>query len=300
MGVRDALRMVDSFLRWSKDNKEKAKSLDDFIHDGLVAAAKRCESCLHKELGVKFDSKMDEYEPVDDSTAVDEPEDEELIEYESDTTPPEIVLETEGPADSEEIPIRIESEDREIEFESSSAPAIDDGSVRLESMGMHDGSVEDDTQLSGGPREFSSDFALVEPDPLVIESDSDSSEEEVEDVEESDLYKDSYVPEPPPEVKEELSVERPKYSWEQSEPTSLREATGSDDLQSEEETKEPSESLRVWSPMEESSPDSIEDDGMEHDESGPSESPPPPPPPPETEESEEERRRRARRLFFGG
>ncbi|MFW9850992.1 MAG: hypothetical protein ACFFF4_17830, partial [Candidatus Thorarchaeota archaeon] len=52
MGVRDALRMVDSFLKWSKVNKERAKSLDEFLYDGLVAAAKRCESCLHKQLGI--------------------------------------------------------------------------------------------------------------------------------------------------------------------------------------------------------------------------------------------------------
>ena len=44
MGVRDALRMVDSFTKWAKRNPSRAKTLEDFIHDGLIAAAKRCES----------------------------------------------------------------------------------------------------------------------------------------------------------------------------------------------------------------------------------------------------------------
>ena len=52
MGVRDALRMVDSFTKWARRNESRAKNLDDFIHDGLVAAAKRCESCLKDDLGL--------------------------------------------------------------------------------------------------------------------------------------------------------------------------------------------------------------------------------------------------------
>ena len=54
MGVRDSLRMVDSFIKWARRNEERAKALDDFIHDGLVAAAKRCESCLKDDLGLTF------------------------------------------------------------------------------------------------------------------------------------------------------------------------------------------------------------------------------------------------------
>ena len=64
LGVRDALRMVDSFLKWARRNESQAKSLEDFIHDGLVAAAKRCEECLSKELGIKF-TPEDKISPED-------------------------------------------------------------------------------------------------------------------------------------------------------------------------------------------------------------------------------------------
>ena len=53
-GVLHALRMVDSLLKWSKRNEARAKPLEQFIHDGLIAAAKRCQSCLSKKLGVAF------------------------------------------------------------------------------------------------------------------------------------------------------------------------------------------------------------------------------------------------------
>ena len=65
MGVRDALRMVDSFTKWARRNESRAKNLDDFIHDGLVAAAKRCESCLKDDLGLTF---VEGEPPLDDSS----------------------------------------------------------------------------------------------------------------------------------------------------------------------------------------------------------------------------------------
>ncbi len=54
LGVRDALRMIDSFLNWSRRHPDRAKTLDEFIEEGLLAAAKRCESCLSQELGLSF------------------------------------------------------------------------------------------------------------------------------------------------------------------------------------------------------------------------------------------------------
>ncbi|MFX1416854.1 MAG: hypothetical protein ACFFC0_08575 [Promethearchaeota archaeon] len=103
IGVRDALRMVDSFLRWSRRHPTEAKSLDDFLAEGLVAAAKRCESCLGKELGLKYGTgdevprEQDSGDEVDFRTASDyeEPSSEEPLSYE--TTPetrPETILET--------------------------------------------------------------------------------------------------------------------------------------------------------------------------------------------------------------
>ncbi|MEM2143217.1 MAG: hypothetical protein QXS20_00125 [Candidatus Thorarchaeota archaeon] len=54
LGVRDALRMIDSFVRWSNRNPDKAKSISEFIDDALLAVAKRCESCLSHTLGLSF------------------------------------------------------------------------------------------------------------------------------------------------------------------------------------------------------------------------------------------------------
>ncbi|NWF96749.1 MAG: hypothetical protein HXY34_11465 [Candidatus Thorarchaeota archaeon] len=56
MGVRDALRMIDSFIKWSRRNPEKAKTLDDFLNEALIAVSKKCESCLSDLLGVSFGS----------------------------------------------------------------------------------------------------------------------------------------------------------------------------------------------------------------------------------------------------
>ncbi len=302
MGVRDALRMVDSFLRWSKDNKGRAKPMEDFIHDGLVAAAKRCESCLHKELGVKFDSEAEEdllEEPILEDSIEDDMinDDTDSLPDDFESTPPEIVLSPDGLDTTDEVEISIESEIEEQVESESAPPKLEDGSVSIESMASKEGSVEDDTHVDGGAREFSSDFELVEPDPLIIDSASDDLEEEFEEIESSE---DSYVPEPPSEVKEEISISRPKYSWEES-TKSISEEPSEDSSFSESESEFP-EFPKPWSPMDEPSPDTLdeEEEIVEDEDESESASPPPPPPPPETEESEEERRRRARRLFFGG
>ncbi|MFW9932644.1 MAG: hypothetical protein ACFFDR_08310 [Candidatus Thorarchaeota archaeon] len=302
MGVRDALRMVDSFLKWSRVNKDRAKSLEDFIYDGLVAAAKRCESCLHKELGLKFDSDVEEdilEGPIlDDSFEEEDIEDDELPSDDFETTPPDIVLEPEGFEVEAEVSITIESDSDSPDIAVTPAPALEDGSVSIDSMGIMEGSVEDDTHVDGGAREFSSDFELVEPDHLII----DSTPDEIEDTEDLDSFESSedvYVPEPPAEVKEEISVIRPKYSWEETVEPPIDDSSFEEPVSpADDETSKPA---KVWSPMDEPSPSSLEDEeSIEDDEDIESVSPPPPPPPPDTEECEEERRRRARRLFFGG
>ncbi len=65
LGVRDALRMVDSYVRWSARHEDKAKNLQEFISEGLIAAAKRCESCLSMELGLTFGESLDGRSPND-------------------------------------------------------------------------------------------------------------------------------------------------------------------------------------------------------------------------------------------
>ncbi len=54
LGVRDALRMIDSFVAWSRRNPNRAKRIDDFIDDGLIAVNKHCKSCLSQALGISF------------------------------------------------------------------------------------------------------------------------------------------------------------------------------------------------------------------------------------------------------
>ncbi len=65
LGVRDALRMVDSFVRWSARHEDKAKNLQEFISEGLIAAAKRCESCLSTTLGLTFGESLGGRSPDD-------------------------------------------------------------------------------------------------------------------------------------------------------------------------------------------------------------------------------------------
>ncbi|MCF2136203.1 MAG: hypothetical protein K9W43_03095 [Candidatus Thorarchaeota archaeon] len=60
LGVRDALRMVDSFIEWARLNPDRAKPLAQFINEALIAAARRCKSCLTHTLGVTFAASQEE------------------------------------------------------------------------------------------------------------------------------------------------------------------------------------------------------------------------------------------------
>ncbi|MDF1539828.1 MAG: hypothetical protein P1Q69_13090 [Candidatus Thorarchaeota archaeon] len=308
MGVRDALRMVDSFTKWSRSNKSRAKPLEDFLHEGLVAAAKRCESCLHKQLGVAFSSEEaakdfmetnDIYETP--PTPVEEPET--ILEgSEFENTPPEIILEPEGEDSIEDVPIVIESEQEEMD-----TSIFDDGVISIDSMGSSDSTLGDESLASSGqPRDFSSDFDLVEPDPLIISSESDgietppSEEEDLEDIvieetlDETEFSFDD----------EEISVERPSYGWDSPDHDSPDDRVPLEEppAPAAPEMNEIPAPPKDWSPMDDPSPATLIEDEVteESDDLNDQETPPPPPLPPETEESEEERRRRARRLFFGG
>ncbi|MEE9541301.1 MAG: hypothetical protein V3V85_07400, partial [Candidatus Thorarchaeota archaeon] len=100
LGVRDALRMIDSFVRWSARHEDKAKNLQEFISEGLIAAAKRCESCLSTTLGLTFGESLDGRSP-DDSLEPADPADrlpthyEEPTEEKDDTVPDDEVPVTE-------------------------------------------------------------------------------------------------------------------------------------------------------------------------------------------------------------
>ncbi|MFW9849206.1 MAG: hypothetical protein ACFFF4_08695, partial [Candidatus Thorarchaeota archaeon] len=268
---------------------------DEFLYDGLVAAAKRCESCLHKQLGIEFSTKDET--PAEEPSFDSMPKRDEIFDESTLGTPPEIELETEGTDDEAQVPLEMEPE-----------VITSDDSIRIESMGatedMYDAEI-----VQGSPRDFSDDFELVEPDSLVVTPDHDGIEtpeiededsiDETEDIVIEESEDDDFDADPTSDSEEDITVERPKYVWE----------SGTDE-ESEEESDAPPpapelpsdvdhvEDTKVWSPMDEPSPEDILDD-EEIDTNEETSEPPPPPPPPESEESEEERRRRARRLFFG-
>ncbi len=284
MGVRDALRMIDSFIKWARRNEERAKSLDDFIHDGLVAAAKRCESCLKDDLGLTF---AEDEAPSKDS-------------QEAKRVPPgyEIGSSTEEESDEmfEVTPDDMSPEPSDVPIESEDEPMSIDAVDRLEEDAIEDISLE------GPLREFSTDFELVEPTDLMVESPhvtekEDTTPEEImdgsnaEDVEQkpsftwadyekavtptkedSELIEDEDVELPPP-----IEMEFPGTSTDS---TSIPEPP---DLPIDEMERVPVS----------------EEDGDATEDLEPLMEPPAPPPPPESDEDEEERRRRARRLFFG-
>ena len=342
MGVRDALRMVDSFNKWSKRNPGRAKSLEDFIHDGLIAAAKRCESCLRDKLGISFtedDQEKDEIVPETPiELDVEDHEDEEVvletpIEFEDESDDDEedrIILdksleledEPEEPESSFEEPIS------HVEPDLAPPPDISDElSISLDSVERIEDEHMEDLSFEGHQREFSTDFELVEPTPLVVDEDSVAephAEPEPEEFVSEPEYEEevSSIPEP-----EELP-ERPSFTWAEYEdavtPSSEPEPLDNevDFLRSEDEpltideseevSEEPPEPPKIWSPYDEPSIIDEEDideedepviskpEPMDEEEDEPAISQPPaPPPPPESEEDEEERKRRARRLFFG-
>jgi len=302
MGVRDALRMVDSFTRWARRNESRAKSLDDFIHDGLIAAAKRCESCLKDDLGLTF---AEDEEQIDESPDVEhvpsgyemEASSRDYSEFEEQPEPTfEVTPEDMSPGVSE-VPIESESD-----------------IISIDNVGRLEEEEMDDISIGGPSREFTSDFELVEPADLIVEQPDDipadevtsESEPEAEkeepsdiehkasftwadyekavspDEEDTDLFEEDEDAELPPPV-ELKSVETPIHS---DEPEST-----SDTIEIPEPPSIPTDEF-------ESIP--IDEEVIEpSEEPEPITEPPSPPPPPDSDEDEEERRRRARRLFFG-
>ncbi|TFG28086.1 hypothetical protein EU527_17765 [Candidatus Thorarchaeota archaeon] len=349
MGVRDALRMVDSFNKWASRNPGRAKSLEDFIHDGLIAAAKRCESCLQEKLGLTFaeedrtEQDFDEIPVMGDESqdfeitpVFDEPSEthDDTQDYESSE---DNLIEQSSYASSDfsyEMPLEVEP----VESESEPELGIEDSETFEEEPPSVDdvdrvrGEPLDDVDTEGPSREFTTDFVLLEPTPLVVdeqETDSIASEESGEPLVADDGLKDDDEQE-----SEKESIEVPSFTWAdyetavtpsiEPEPEPSDSETDilppmddeSDEFLSEDtEITEPPEPPKFWSQPTESSisnddavldrtdEDEIDDEEQETNGSTNDENdvrgPPPPPPPPESEEDEEERRRRARRLFFG-
>ncbi len=241
IGVRDALRMVDSFLRWSRRHPTEAKSLDDFLAEGLVAAAKRCESCLGKELGLKYGTSDEAAkeetsgEEMDFHTSPDyeEPPTEEPLSYEE--TPetgyepaPETADEPEitpvEPSSPEEIMRSILEDDSLWETEETGIDFEYPGEAKREFVGATD----DDSILEpkeDAPAETTPSFEkrvwtpYDEPSILEDEFEDDYEDdivvddESYEEAEEDDKSEEEPVrsrppPPPPPPESDESEEER--------------------------------------------------------------------------------------------
>lgn len=212
MGVRDALRMVDSFNKWAERNPKRAKSLDDFIHDGLIAAAKRCESCLREKLGLSF-SQEDQEEKIPSSYVSSESVEAASPEYESDLK--ESTEEPIAPVPDSEYEIAVESSDldssQEISIES------DESSISIDAVERSGDELSDDIVIQGPQRDFTSDFVLVEPPPLVVDSDTEEPDESMSEsqLSESDLEELEEFEAAPPEP--EIEERRPAFTWSEYE-----------------------------------------------------------------------------------
>ena len=347
MGVRDALRMVDSFNKWAKRNPSRAKNLDDFIHDGLIAAAKRCESCLSEKLGLSF-SAEDEEEAEYDEILVeqeDTPEYETSIEFDESPLIEDDMQDFEASLPSSEMSsesidriasyeMAPEEESLETEIKTEISPKDSDEIDELPSIdnvARRDDETLDDLDTEGPPRDFSSDFALVEPAPLIV--DEYEEEAELDEFHDSEISDEDVVTEDESDTGDDRGGES-SFTWADYEaavtPSSEPDFEESDDdvlspiddeideepLEDVEIT-EPPEPPKIWSSSSESSisddelddlkdadnEEAAETDNIDITEDVNQEAdvmkPPPPPPPPESEEDEEERKRRARRLFFG-
>jgi hypothetical protein len=269
MGVRDALRMVDSFQKWAKRNKERAKDLDDFINEGLIAAAKRCESCLKDDLGLTF-------------------------------------VEGEDHPLSESVPSGYEATPAVEPPEEVSLPPTDDG-ISIESVGRSDSEELEDISIEGPSREFASDFDLVEPSPLVVEA--TPSEPEPDEIPEDTPsftwadYEEAVTPTKDDPVVEEVEKEAPSFDPEpvEEEELPIEEPVSLGPPKVLTPSEEPAiPAAEFESSIGEELASAEDDEEIEEtDFPEPITEPPAPPPPPESEEDEDERRRRARRLFFG-
>jgi hypothetical protein len=338
MGVRDALRMVDSFNKWAQRNPGRAKSIDDFIHDGLIAAAKRCESCLKEQLGLSFVKKMHE-EDVTTSFDSEKTDEETLLDI---MPPPDDVFSASSDAFSD-TEFEITVEPKEIESDEEIAIESEEPPLSVDSVERIDNEVMDDMFVEGTARDFSTDFELIEPSPLEIESEDVLTDESDSDEESDESARDEASTIDEPKSEQEVQEESPAFTWSDYEaavtPAHTPEPSESDYNEETEESDESFESSTEEEPLSEQNvnppypPPSVsqewdsdhgnvlidnelqedlmqdEDDTLhEKSDSAESESeeetthitePPSPPPPPESEEDEEERRRRARRLFFG-
>ncbi len=204
--------MIDSFVAWSRRNPARAKKLDDFVDDALIAVGKRCKSCLSQTLGITFAGSGGEEgspidlrgpapatgkipahgdaqqrvpdvapswtpthspEPATPETTADfgEPLGEDLGEMQdlTEETPLDLPERDEEFARTEADMIRRAEE--EARAPSETADSIYPEAPDISSMGVPPSTeprhVEETREKR--PRDFLSDFELIEPTPMVVE-----------------------------------------------------------------------------------------------------------------------------------
>ncbi|MCK5301535.1 MAG: hypothetical protein KAJ96_00215 [Candidatus Thorarchaeota archaeon] len=212
LGVRDALRMVDSFVRWSARHEDKAKNLQEFISEGLIAAAKRCESCLSTTLGLTFGESLDGRSP-DDLLEPADPTDRLPTHYEEPTE------EKDDTVPDDEVPVTEELISApKFEPEPAESSVVEPTSI--DAIERTEDTEIEDMQVKGPSRDFGAEFELGEPSSLTIEpevedhesfasesskleassepEDVDVIEEEVESPDEIDKEVPEVEPPPPP------------------------------------------------------------------------------------------------------
>lgn len=53
-GVRDALRMVETFVFWKEKNPREKRTIKNFVSEALEAVRQKCAPCLKEILGIDF------------------------------------------------------------------------------------------------------------------------------------------------------------------------------------------------------------------------------------------------------
>lgn len=340
LGVRDALRMVDSFLKWSKRHPDRAKSLEDFINDGLIAAAKRCEECLSYALGVEFreGEEAQEEDILSESSdeMVEEPEFSDEISSEQPATD---VPSTSAPAPSFEMPDdesaapRVVSKEEELDTIADSlskTSELEEPPSASETEATIDQSIDDEEEIPPAEEEISPDeiikdfkaeFHIGEPESM-----DEATEEHESKLSDEEDTTESEVSEP---VASEMdTTEEPKssesdesvgdegddsFTWDDYEDAlTPRVASPYGPAEKESDAELEEEEDETWSPLDEPSveeeapPESTSavetpTDEKEEDEASKKEkSIEPPPPPPPQDEEDEDERRKRARRLFFG
>ncbi|MGV9103986.1 MAG: hypothetical protein ACOC3C_07725 [Candidatus Thorarchaeota archaeon] len=197
LGVRDALRMVDSFLKWSQRHPDRARSLDDFINDGLIAAAKRCEECLSYALGINFRDD-DEGLPVESSSElVEEPS------FSDEVPTEESVTETRSASLEEasfEMPTResvapsVVSEEKGLDTEMDSFPEDSETQESASVSGLESDvgepvegeksvSIDEEPSEPEAFKDFTKEFHLAEPESMKSTAEEDEYEQPTKEAE---------------------------------------------------------------------------------------------------------------------